>query len=155
MAIINVKFTTDQSGQATNVCSGTDVKFNFSLNNTTDTYNLAGAYIETSRGNGNTSTDISAILYSGPNGTGSQLAISTVSYSTISAAGYAVVPFLFTGVTLSPATSYSLVIRSSVSCNGSNPYSIKYKTFTVLNADTNNTLNTGYGISAVQHQLIL
>lgn len=141
--MINIKFQTDQSGANNNVCSGSDIIFNFSI---TDTYNVVGAYISLKKSSGTTAS-ISALIYNASNGGGSLVASSTVLASSITQS-YDIIPFLFSNITLSTGSSYSLVLRSTTSCVGSNPYSMKSGNFEILNSDTNTIINTGYGVSS-------
>jgi hypothetical protein len=143
MSYINIKFQTDQSGANNNVCSGTSQVFNFSL---TDTHNVSYADISLKKGSGTTS-DIVCSIYDAPNGGGSLVSSVTVLAANVTQTFESTL-FTFTNTTLSPGIPYSLVISSSTSCVGSNPYSMKSGNFQVLNSDTGGLLNTGYGISA-------
>lgn len=143
MANINIKFQTDQTGANSNVCSGSNILFNFSL---TDTYNLVSADISLKKGSATTAS-IVATVYDGANGTGNVVASSTILAANVTQS-YASIIFPFSNITLSPNVSYSLVLSSTTSCSGSSPYSMKSGNFQVLNSDTGTILNTGYGISA-------
>lgn len=143
MAYTNIKFQTDQTGANTNVCSTQSQIFNFSLANT---YNLTQADITLKKGSGTTAS-ITVSIYNAANGGGSVVASSTVLAANITQS-YASILFSFNNIVLSPNIGYSLVISSSTSCIGSNPYSMKSGNFQVLNADTGGQLNTGYGVSA-------
>lgn len=142
MAYTDIQFQTDQSGANINICSTQSQIFNFSL---TNTYNAKEADIVLKKGSGTTASVI-ATIYNQPNGGGSVVASSTVLAANVSQS-YASVVFTFNTI-LSPNVPYSLVISSSSSCSGNSPYSMKGGNFQVYNADTNNILNTGYGISS-------
>lgn len=143
MSYTNIKFQTDQTGANKNVCSGTSEIFNFSI---TDTYNVSEADIVIKKGSGTTDSIIASI-HNQPNGGGSVVGSATVLANNITQS-YTSIIFSFSGVILSPGNSYSLVISSSTSCSGNDPYSLKSGNFQVYNADTNTLLNTGYGISS-------
>lgn len=143
MAYINIKFQTDQTGANLNVCSTQSQIFNFSL---TDTYNVTDADIVLKTGSGTTGS-ITASIHNQANGGGSVVASSTVLAANITQS-YTTIVFSFSNVLLSPNTAYSLVISSSTSCSGSNPYSMKGGNFQIYNSDTNTLLGVGYNISS-------
>jgi hypothetical protein len=143
MSYPNIKFQTDQSGANKNICFGTGVIFNFSL---TTQSNLVSADIVIKKGS-STSDNISVSIYDQSNGGGNLVALCSVDASSITQS-YETIIFQFNNVLLFPNISYSLVLSSTTSCTGSDPYSMKSGNFQVLNSETGLLLNTGYGISS-------
>lgn len=140
---MSIKFQTDQTGANNNVCSSTSQIFNFSLS-TSNT--VSSATFDIKKGSGTTAS-ITVSIYNQPNGSGSVVESVTVLASSITQT-FAPIAFNFTGsTTLSADTSYSLVVSSTTSCTGNNPYSMKSGNFQLIDTGSGSVINTGYGIS--------
>lgn len=140
---MGIKFQTDQSGANNNVCTTTSQTFNFSLARSAI---LDSASFSLKKGSGTTASIVVAI-HDQPNGGGSIVESVTVLATNITQV-FSDIVFTFSGnTTLNAGTSYSLVVSSSTSCTGNNPYSIKVGNFQVLDSG-GGIINTGYGIGA-------
>lgn len=142
----SIIFTTDQSGANQNICStavASTVTFNFSLSSNYDAYS---ANITMKKASG-TTAPVVVTIYNQPNGGGSSVGSSTVLAANITQS-FAPIEFLFSSLSLTAGTSYSLVLSSTTSCSGSNPYSFKSGNFQVTDKVTGAVINTGYGIAS-------
>lgn len=141
-----IVFQTDQSGANQNICStavASTVTFNFSVSANYEAYS---ANITMKKASG-TTDPVTITIYDQPNGGGAAVGSSTVLASAVTQS-FEPIEFLFSGLTLTAGTSYSLRLSSPSSCAGSSPYSFKSGNFQVTDRLTSAVINTGYAIAS-------